>query len=91
MTEAANFCGSFENYSYLWLEDRESVMEMFLIYGRQLTNEELDVMGIDESLGPPPMAPKMDAFREQIDNYENLFIEIENMAPYQIFNSWFQV
>ncbi|XP_077291064.1 dynein heavy chain at 93AB [Arctopsyche grandis] len=91
VSEAANFCNSFENYSYLWLEDRESIMEMFLIYGRPLTNDELDIIGMDETLGPSPCPPNMDAFREQIDNYENLFMEIEDMPPYQVFNVWFQV
>lgn len=89
--EAKDFCGTFENYSYLWLEDRESIMEMFLYYGRSLTNDELDALAIDESQGPPHKAPNMDAFRDQIDSYENLFAEIENMASFQIFNSWFQV
>lgn len=89
--EANEFCKSFENYSFLWLEERDSIMEMFLSYGRILTSDEIDKMGVDGNIGPPLCAPKMDAFREQIDHYENLFLDIEDMESYKVFNCWFQV
>lgn len=36
LEEATQFCRDFERYSYLWLEDREYCMELFLDYGRIL-------------------------------------------------------
>lgn len=36
LEEASQFCRDFERYSYLWLEDREYCMELFLEYGRIL-------------------------------------------------------
>lgn len=36
LEEASQFCRDFERYSYLWLEDREYCMELFLDYGRIL-------------------------------------------------------
>ncbi|CAB3241075.1 unnamed protein product [Arctia plantaginis] len=91
--DANEFCKTFENYSYLWLEERDAVMEIFLTYGRILTPDEVDKLVSEEKDGtaPVPCAPKMEAFREQIDHYENLFMEIEDMASCKVFNNWFQV
>ena len=36
LEEASQFCRDFERYSYLWLEDREYCMELFLEFGRIL-------------------------------------------------------
>lgn len=68
-------------------------MEVFLTYGRILTPDEVDKLVSEEKDGtaPTPCPPKMEAFREQIDHFENLFMEIEDMEPYKIFNNWFQV
>lgn len=91
--EASDFCKTFENYSYLWLEERDAIMEVFLTYGRILTAEEIDRIGSEDKdvQVPVPCPPKMEAFREQIDHYENLFLDIEDMESYKVFNSWFQV
>nr|XP_026486610.1 dynein beta chain, ciliary [Vanessa tameamea] len=91
--EANDFCKTFENYSYLWLEERDAVMEIFLTYGRILNPDEIDRIGSEdkEVVQPVPCPPKMEAFREQIDQYENLFMDIEDMDSYKVFNSWFQV
>lgn len=68
-------------------------MDIFLTYGRILTPDEADKIGSEDkdNLGPVPCAPNMNAFREQIDQFENLFMEIEDMEPYKIFSNWFQV
>ncbi|KAI5645013.1 dynein heavy chain and region d6 of dynein motor domain-containing protein [Phthorimaea operculella] len=91
--DANEFCKTFENYGYLWLEERDVVMEMFLTYGRILTPEEADKIGSeDKDVVPPvPSPPKMEAFREQIDHYENMFMDIEDIESYKVFHCWFQV
>ncbi|XP_028172090.1 dynein beta chain, ciliary-like [Ostrinia furnacalis] len=91
--DANEFCKTFENYSYLWLEERDAIMEIFLTYGRILQPEEIDRIGSEDKDNPPPTPcpPKMEAFREQIDQYENLFMDIEEMDSYKVFNCWFQV
>lgn len=66
LEEAREFAVSFEAYSYLWLDDRESYMAQFLAYGRQLTGEEMDLVAANDSMQPPITAPKMDQFREQV-------------------------
>lgn len=41
LEEASQFCRDFERYSYLWLEDREYCMELFLEFGRILGRDSL--------------------------------------------------
>lgn len=91
--DANDFCKTFENYSYLWLEERDAVMEIFLTYGRILSPDEVDKIGSEDKdvIPPTPCAPKMEGFREQIDQFENLFMDIEDMDSHKIFNCWFQV
>lgn len=89
--EAAEFCNGFERYSYLWLEDRNKCMEMFLIYGRFLESDELDLIAMRDPAAPQPSQPSIEAFREQIDNYESLYAEIEKISSFHVFNAWFQV
>lgn len=89
--EAADYCRNFERYSYLWLEDREFCMENFLEYGRILEQEEVDLIMNKDPAAPQVAAPTIEAFREQIDNYEALFTEVEKIEPLQIFSGWFQV
>lgn len=78
-------------YSYLWLEDREFCMENFLEFGRILEPEEVDLIINKDPLAPKEAAPTIEAFREQIDNYEALFLEVEKIEAFQIFSAWFQV
>lgn len=64
--ESTIFCDSFENYSYLWLEDRNDFLKQFLTYGRPLTQEELDLVHAKDSLAPKKNPPSMEMFREQV-------------------------
>lgn len=66
LEEATDFASSFEAYSYLWLDDRQSFMSQFLQYGRQLTVEEMDLVANNDSMQPDLSPPKMDLFREQV-------------------------
>lgn len=89
--EAADYCHGFERYAYLWLEDRHLFMEMFLEYSRMLEQDEIELLQIKDPGAPDLCPPTIDAFREQIDNYESLYIEIEAIEQYQVFSAWFQV
>lgn len=89
--EASEFCSDFERYSYLWLDERDKCMEMFLEYGRFLEVDELDLIAMHDPAAPEPAKPTIDAFREQIDIYESLYNEIEKISAAHVFNAWFQV
>lgn len=89
--EAADYCRNFERYSYLWLEDREECMELFLEFGRILDPDEVELLINKDPAAPTQAAPTIEAFRDQIDNYEALYLEIEKIEPFQVFAAWFQV
>ncbi|XP_018327462.1 dynein beta chain, ciliary [Agrilus planipennis] len=91
INEVFEFCSRFSNYSYLWLDDRNIYMQQFLTYGRQLTEEELDLLKIKDVAAPTLNSPTIDSFREQIDTFENILTEIESLKSEQVFNFWFKV
>jgi len=57
---------NFENYSYLWLDDRELYMQHFLRYGHPLSMEEYENMSQDDTYAPPVVNPTMEQFKEQV-------------------------
>ncbi|XP_046391607.1 dynein beta chain, ciliary-like [Ischnura elegans] len=88
--EALQFSTTFDNYAYLWLDDRQIFLQQFLVYGRQLTPDELDLVTYDPSFikeSPPTMAQ----FKEQIDVFGDLYVEVENFTPTKVFHNWFRV
>ncbi|XP_014206492.1 dynein beta chain, ciliary [Copidosoma floridanum] len=89
--EATDFCGIFEDYAYLWLEDRDVIMRQFLDYSQQLSAEEVEMIAALDPKAPKKCPPKMEQFREQIDIYENLYTEVEEMSALKIFCNWFSV
>lgn len=89
--EAYVFCDKFQIYSYLWLDDRKQYLQDFLNYGRQLTNEEIELILMKDSQAPKLSPPKMEMFREQIDKFENVYNQVERIETKQIFNGWFKV
>ena len=64
----------------LWSNDRQSYMEQFLVYGRQLTIDELESGNLPEDVKPPTM----EQFKQQVCTsdksgyilYISLFISI---------------
>ncbi|XP_049809049.1 dynein beta chain, ciliary [Schistocerca nitens] len=89
--EATEFSKKFEEYSYLWLDDRANYMQQFLEYGRQLTGDELEMLASEEEQDPEGSPPTLDNFKEQIDTFENLYNEVEEISSTHTFHSWFQV
>lgn len=66
-------------------------MQQFLEYSRQLTMEEMEMIAAQDPKGPVRSAPKKEQFREQIDLYEGLYLEIEEMDLSRVFCGWFRV
>lgn len=67
--QVLEFCTGFETYSNLWIEDRESYMQSFLTYGRQLTYDEIEL-----NILPDPQSPTMDMFKQQVSMTTNKYI-----------------
>jgi dynein heavy chain len=68
--QAKEYSHGFETYSYLWLDDRDTYMQQFLSYGRQLTADELELVALDDDMAPKPSPPNMELFREQVEVFK---------------------
>lgn len=73
--EAEEYTQRFNDYNYLWLDDKESVLEQFLKYGRPLTADEMEML---RSADTPlrEVAPTLDQFKMQIDSYYDLYDKV---------------
>lgn len=66
ISQVDDFCRQFERYAYLWYENRKYYMRAFLMYSRQLTQYEQELVQANDSSAPQPSAPKLEKFREQV-------------------------
>uniref|UniRef100_A0A8C3IDJ0 Dynein axonemal heavy chain 11 n=1 Tax=Chrysemys picta bellii TaxID=8478 RepID=A0A8C3IDJ0_CHRPI len=83
-----DYRNSLDTYAYLWVDDRAEIMKQFLLYGHVLTSEEIEAHA-DE--GVPEQPPTTEQFKEQIDIYENLYIQMSKFEDFRTFESWFKV
>lgn len=74
VTEASKYRDSYSTYSYLWVDDRQEFLSQFLLYGRLLTQEDIEQAG-DE--GVPEDPPSLEKFKKQVDSYEAVYLEVE--------------
>lgn len=74
VSQASKYRDSYTSYSYLWMDDRQEFLSQFLLYGHVLTQEEIEQAG-DE--GVPEDPPTLNKFKEQVDNYEKVYVEVE--------------
>ncbi|XP_039284796.1 dynein beta chain, ciliary [Nilaparvata lugens] len=94
INEAIKYCSAFEQYSYLWLDDRDLFLKQFLTYGHPLTPEECDMEGKLDDEGLPLLKecpPKLEAFKTQIDIYEQLYTEVDKIEMQKVFFYWFVI
>jgi dynein heavy chain len=70
--QALKYKNTFEHHSYLWLDDRHVFLKQFLMYGHQLSPEELEIVAtaaVNEELpGLKEMPPTIAQFKEQVTN-----------------------
>ncbi|XP_077967769.1 dynein beta chain, ciliary-like [Styela clava] len=88
MDKACEYRNGFDNYAYLWVDDRNEFMKQFLTYGHVLTTEEIEAHAEE---GVPENPPTLDMFKEQVDQYEKIYCEVEEVNPVAVFDSWFRV
>ncbi|XP_069067570.1 dynein axonemal heavy chain 11 [Pleurodeles waltl] len=88
ISKAIEYKDSFSTYSYLWAGDRVEFMRQFLLYGHVLSSEEIEAHA---EKGVPERPPTLEQFKEQIEIYENLYIQMSKYEDYKIFDSWFKV
>ncbi|XP_063306953.1 dynein axonemal heavy chain 11 [Pelobates fuscus] len=88
ISKVIDYKGRYDSYSYLWTDDRLEFMRQFLLYGHVLTAEEIEAHAEDNVLECPPT---IEQFKEQIDIYENLYIQISSSEDNKVFENWFRV
>uniref|UniRef100_A0A4X2M213 AAA+ ATPase domain-containing protein n=1 Tax=Vombatus ursinus TaxID=29139 RepID=A0A4X2M213_VOMUR len=88
ISKVLDYKSSLDAYSYLWVDDRMEFMKQFLLYGHPLTAEEMDIQANE---GLPEQPPTIDQFKEQIDIYEALYVQMSKFEDFQVFESWFKV
>lgn len=63
MNKAIEYRNSFDNYAYLWVDDRNEFMRQFLLYNHVLTQEEIEAHAEDSV---PENPPTLKQFKEQV-------------------------
>ncbi|XP_035709844.1 dynein beta chain, ciliary [Folsomia candida] len=91
MNQAFEYTLKFEPYTYLWEDDRLEYLNQFLKYGHQLTPEELEAKNSGEEELQELVAPTLEQFKQVIDKFENLYIEVDNLPKEHIFDKWFRL
>ncbi|XP_039545600.1 dynein heavy chain 11, axonemal [Pimephales promelas] len=88
IAKVKEFQHSFDSYRYLWTGDRVEFMRQFLLYGHALTAEEAELYA-DYEL--PKNPPKLQNFREQISEFEELYEKVRVLEEKRVFYGWCQV
>ncbi|KTG04987.1 hypothetical protein cypCar_00006303 [Cyprinus carpio] len=88
IAKVKEFQHSFDSYRYLWTGDRVEFMRQFLLYGHALSAEEAELYA-DYEL--PKNPPKLQNFREQISEFEDLYEKVCMLEEKRVFCGWFQV
>ncbi|KAK6478238.1 dynein heavy chain 17 [Huso huso] len=88
MRQAQEYQANFDQYSYLWVDDRDEFMQQFLMYGHVITPEEIEAHGEDHV---PKCPPTLEMFKNEIDLYEKLYEEVSRFENCRVFSGWLQV
>ncbi|KAM6111100.1 LOW QUALITY PROTEIN: dynein axonemal heavy chain 17 [Pterocles gutturalis] len=87
MTEGEEYSASFEEQSYLWLEDPQEFLQSFLDFSSVPGSEELE-----PQLGEPLAhgTPSLQLFQQEIDAHEALCEEVSGFTNTEVFGGWLQ-
>ncbi|XP_045472902.1 dynein beta chain, ciliary-like isoform X2 [Harmonia axyridis] len=75
--KALDYIKVYDDYEHLWTEDRQEFLREFLLYSRELSEEERDLLKDENAVHPTPKEPTVDEFKQQIDYYDELYKKIE--------------
>uniref|UniRef100_A0A4W2DC87 Dynein axonemal heavy chain 11 n=1 Tax=Bos indicus x Bos taurus TaxID=30522 RepID=A0A4W2DC87_BOBOX len=88
ISKVLDFRNTLDTYAYLWVEDRAEFMKHFLLYGPTVSAEEMEPH-VNEEV--PEQSPTLEQFKEQIDIYEALYVQMSKFDDFRVFDSWFKV
>nr|VZI28891.1 unnamed protein product [Spirometra erinaceieuropaei] len=89
---------SFDSYAYLWADDRSKFMRHFLTYGEMPNTEDEEAAATAAAEGTTraagerqPSPPSLGQFKEQMDRFEAIYAEVEQMEGTMKFNNCLRV
>ncbi|XP_006863495.1 PREDICTED: dynein heavy chain 9, axonemal [Chrysochloris asiatica] len=88
MALCCSYRNTFNQYCYLYVEDRKEILGQFLLYGHVLTPDEIDAHAED---GIPENPPLLHQFKVQIDSYEKLYEEVCKLEPTKVLDHWMKI
>ncbi|XP_031327312.1 dynein beta chain, ciliary-like [Photinus pyralis] len=91
MELAMEYTTVFDDFSNLWLDNRQEFLRQFLLYGRPLTAEELDIEQDETSGGLKSTPPIVSQFKEQIDFFEEMYKTVEQLETEKIILGWLRI
>lgn len=77
LKKAQSYQRQFDGYTHLWLEDRAEFLKQFLLYGRVLTNDEMEAY--KAGVLPPESPPTIDQFKEQVKKSFFIFYTLQTL------------
>ncbi|XP_051927996.1 dynein heavy chain 9, axonemal [Hippocampus zosterae] len=88
MATCCAFRNSMERYSYLYRDDRKEFLCQFLRYSNVTTSQEMQVQ--DENC-IPERPPTLNHFKQQVDRYEKIYEEVQDLEAVHVFHGWMRV
>uniref|UniRef100_A0A8C0HXD6 Dynein axonemal heavy chain 11 n=1 Tax=Balaenoptera musculus TaxID=9771 RepID=A0A8C0HXD6_BALMU len=88
INKVLDFRNTLDTYAYLWVDDRTEFMKHFLLYGHTVSSEETGPHANEDIPGQPPT---LEQFKEQIDIYEALYVQMSKFDDFRVFDGWFKV
>ncbi|KAG7325031.1 hypothetical protein KOW79_011347 [Hemibagrus wyckioides] len=85
MKDAQDYHEVFHKYAYLWKDDQDKVMELFLMYGKLFKLDDNCYENI------PKKSATLKEFKEAVDTYEELYTEVKKLKNTKILQQWLQV
>ncbi|XP_046432396.1 dynein beta chain, ciliary-like [Neodiprion fabricii] len=94
LAQAMEYTVEFEQYYWLWMDDRQEYLDLFLRFSRNLTEEEKAlVMQAPENLSEfiKEKKPELSDFKREIDYFMNLYKVCDQITNEKVFYRWFRV
>ncbi|XP_074223450.1 dynein axonemal heavy chain 11 isoform X1 [Camelus bactrianus] len=88
INKVLDFRNTLDAYAYLWVDDRAEFLKHFLLYGHTASSEDGDLHADEDG---PEQPPTLEQFKEQIDIYEALYVQMSKFDDFRVFDSWFKV
>ncbi|XP_068619246.1 dynein beta chain, ciliary-like [Battus philenor] len=91
ITDVLQYAGKYEKYTPLWMEDRQEVLNNFLMYGRVIPPEEFDKYRFENGEDPPTAKPTLEEYQKEIDKFNAMYDEVAALPSEYLCNGWLKL